>query len=189
MEQAGGVVPRGQARWACGHRVDSTYTASGYCSGRCASIARLSRTPARRLRLAEQRGDDYALTAARLLRGFVLAQSDGPQRSEGFQLLALARDAMLEKQFMTGHVAADRSGNCQGKRTQSAISMAPSRCLRPLVDGDFATGYIIYLGAVSPPWSKHCWSVAPHADMAEAQTAIERLSAVPVEPGIRDVRH
>ena len=37
------------------------------------------------LRQAEQRGDDYALTAARLLRGLVLAQSDGPQRSDGFQ--------------------------------------------------------------------------------------------------------
>ena len=68
---------------------------------------------------AEQRGDDYALTGARFLHGLVLAQSDGPQRGEGFQLLAAARDSMLERRFSTGQLGIFDLAMAQGKGTQS----------------------------------------------------------------------
>jgi adenylate cyclase len=134
------------------------------------------------LRQAEQRGDDYALTAARLLHGLVLAQSEGPQRSDGFRQLAVARDALLEKRFLLGRLPlidlemakeTARSGD-----PDSAIEI-----LRIVVDHEFAIGDIIHLGGAVTALVETLLERGTNADKAEAQAATERLAAVPVEPG------
>jgi adenylate cyclase len=134
------------------------------------------------LRQAEQRGDDYALTAARLLRGLVLAQAEGPQRSDGFRELAVARDALLEKRFLLGRLPlidlemakeTARSGD-----PDSAIEI-----LRIVVDHEFAIGDTIHLGAIVTALVETLLQRGTNADKAEVQAAIERLAAVPVEPG------
>src|SRR6185437_10441833 len=47
------------------------------------------------LRVAEERGDEFALASARFLRGLILAEHDGAQRADGFELLAQSRETAL----------------------------------------------------------------------------------------------
>ncbi|MFZ1162484.1 AAA family ATPase [Mycobacterium sp.] len=134
------------------------------------------------LKLAEQRGDDYALTAARLLRGFVLARSNSPEeRREGLRLIALARQAAQEKQFMTAmFLLIDLESFRENARgdLDGAVEM-----LRPLVDGEFASGSKIFLGALVTALVEALLQRGTAVDIGEARTAIERLSAVPTEQG------
>ncbi|HEY6818091.1 MAG TPA: adenylate/guanylate cyclase domain-containing protein [Mycobacterium sp.] len=134
------------------------------------------------LRQAEQRGDDYALTAARLLRGLVLAQSDGPQRSEGFQQLAVARDALLEKRFLLGRLPLIDLEMAKEK-ARSGDPDSAIEILRTVVDHEFAIGDVIHLGAAVTALVETLLQRGANADKAEAQAATERLAAVPVEPG------
>jgi adenylate cyclase len=110
------------------------------------------------------------------------AEPDGPQRSDGLQLLAVARDSVLEKRFITSQLGIvdlemakenARSGDRDG-----AIEI-----LRIVVDDAFATSYVIQLGASVTALVETLLERGTNADIAEAQTAIERLAAVPVEPG------
>jgi adenylate cyclase len=134
------------------------------------------------LRRAEQRGDDYALTAARLLRGLVLVQSDGPQRSDGFALLAMARDAMSEKRFLLAELPVINLETAKEKARigdyDGALEM-----LREVVDHEFAIGETIHRGAAVIALVESLLERGSEADVQEAQSAIERLASVPVEPG------
>ena len=134
------------------------------------------------LKQAEQRGDDYALTGARLLRGLVLVQCEGPQRADGFELLALARNTSLERRFHLARLplidlerANDmaRTGDLDG-----AIEL-----LRIVVDHEFTSGDIIHRGPAVTGLVETLLERGTNADMAEAETTVERLAAVPVEAG------
>jgi adenylate cyclase len=134
------------------------------------------------LRQAEQRGDDYALTAARLLHGLVLAQSEGPQRSDGFRQLAVARDALLDKRFLLGRLPLIDLEMAKEK-ARSGDPDSAIEILRIVVDHEFAIGDIIHLGAIVTALVETLLERGTNADKAEAQAATERLAAVPVEPG------
>jgi adenylate cyclase len=134
------------------------------------------------LRQAEQRGDDYALTAARLLHGLVLAQSDGPQRSDGFELLEVARDSVLEKRFITVQLGIVDLEMAKEK-ARSGDRDGAIEILRIVVDHAFATSNIIQLGASVAALVETLLERGTNADIAEAQAAIERLAAMPVESG------
>jgi adenylate cyclase len=131
---------------------------------------------------AEHRGDDYALTGARFLHGVVLAQSDGRQRSEGFQLLAAARDSVWERRFSTGQLGIFDLEMAKEK-ARSGDRDGAIEILRIVVDDAFATSYIIQLGASVTALVESLLERGTTADIAEAQTAIERLAATPVETG------
>jgi adenylate cyclase len=134
------------------------------------------------LKLAEQRGDDYALTAARLLRGLVLAQSEGPQRGYGFHLLAVARDAMLEKRFIMAALQQIKLESAKEK-ARTGDHKGAIETLRTVVDHEFATGDTIFRGAAVTALVETLLQRGTEADVAEAQSTIDRLAAVPVEPG------
>jgi len=134
------------------------------------------------LRQAEQRGDDYALTAARLLHGLVLAQSEGPQRSDGFRQLAVARDALLEKRFLLCRLPLIDLEMAKEK-ARSGDPDSGIEILRIVVDHEFAIGDIIHLGGVVTALVETLLERGTNADKAEAQAAIEQLAAVPVETG------
>ena len=70
----------------------------------------------------------------------------------------------------------------QGKGTQWR-SRWRYEILRTVIDHEFATGDIIHLGAAVTALVETLLERGTDADMAEAQTAIDRLAAVPVEPG------
>jgi adenylate cyclase len=134
------------------------------------------------LRLAERRGDDFALTAARLLRGFLLLASNDPQRSDGLQLTEISRKAILEKQFITAmlHVVDLQTAHEKARNDDrdGAVEL-----LRTLVDREFTAGNVIHLPAVGTALVEALLQRGTDADISEAHTVIERLAAVPTEPG------
>lgn len=101
------------------------------------------RTSAETLEVAEQSGDEFALAAARLARGIALAHHNGPERDQGLELLALAREAALDQRFI--------ASLAQVADTQIALQMAQSgdpdgaiRLLRAVVRTLFESGVVIW---------------------------------------------
>ncbi|WP_337590202.1 hypothetical protein [Mycobacterium kyorinense] len=134
------------------------------------------------LKRAEQRGDDFALTAARLLHGLVLTRSGGPQRSEGLHLLAMAREAMLEKRFMVGELPIIELEIAREKVRAGDLDGAIG-ILRQVVDHEIAAGELIYRGAAVAALVDTLLQRGTEADVTEAQFAIKQLGSLPVEPG------
>jgi adenylate cyclase len=133
------------------------------------------------LAIAERSGDEIALHITRGARGITLAHRDGPERDAGFALLAQVREAAVQQRFALQivpvvdiHLAQQkaRSGDLDG-----AIGLA-----RAVVADLFAGGSI---------WSVLATTVlveallcrGRNADLREAQGAIDRLAAVPTDPG------
>jgi adenylate cyclase len=131
---------------------------------------------------AEQSSDDIAVMLAQLSLGITLVHRDGPERDRGWELLAQVRDTAVKERFSLSavsvvdiHVAqrTTRSGDLDG-----AIGLA-----RAVLEDLFDSG-----GAV---WSVLATTVLVEAllrrgtedDLQEAQAAVERLGAVPTDPG------
>jgi adenylate cyclase len=144
--------------------------------------ATMVRDAAETLERAEQRGDDYALTVARLLNGLLLTRSGDSQRDEGFRLLAMARDAALEKRFLLGTLPAveieiakemARTGDRDG-----AVEI-----LRAVSEHEVSTGDILYRGAAVTALVETLLERGTESDVMEAEAEIKRLAAMPVERG------
>ncbi|MGB9252118.1 MAG: adenylate/guanylate cyclase domain-containing protein [Mycobacterium sp.] len=154
----------------------------GILPGLLRSVTTIVGDTAETLKLAEQRGDDYALTAAWLLRGLVLARANGPERNDGMQLVVMARNAVLERGFLTATLPLidleTSKEKARGGDLDGAIEI-----LRIVVDHEFSSGDTIHLGAIVTALVETLLQRGTNADKAEAQAATERLAAVPVEPG------
>jgi len=131
---------------------------------------------------AEQSGDDIALVLAQVSLATTLAHRDGSERERGWELLAQVRDTALRERFTLTvvpfvdiHLAQQkaRSGDLDG-----AIELA-----RAVLEDLFDSG-----GAI---WSVLATSVLVEAllqrgaggDLEDAQAEVERLAAVPTDPG------
>ena len=134
------------------------------------------------LELAQRFGEDVALECARAVHGLILVQQSSEERWDGFELLAGARDAALQERcFMIVVPMIDielakekaRTGDCEG-----AIEMA-----RAIVEDEFVTGEMIFRGTAVATLVESLLQRGTDTDVQEAQTAIERLAAVPTEPG------
>jgi adenylate cyclase len=134
------------------------------------------------LAIAERSGDEFPLNTARFARGITLVHLDGRERDAGFALLAPVREAAVQQRFTLQivpvvdiHVAQQkaRSGDLDG-----AIALARA-VLEDLCDSG---------GAV---WSVLATTILVEAllrrgsdgDVQDAQAAVERLAAVPTDPG------
>jgi adenylate cyclase len=134
------------------------------------------------LRIAEQAGDDYTIALARLARGLVLVHHGGPRRTAGLNLLTQARDAVMKKGFTINAMAVvdpeiarekTRIGDLDG-----AIAMA-----RSAIDDMFDQGAMFLRGAATTVLVEALLQRGAGGDLDEAQAAIDRLAAVPTEPG------
>jgi adenylate cyclase len=131
---------------------------------------------------AERSGDELALHITRFARGITLAHRDGRERDAGFALLAQVREAAVQQRFALQIVPVvdiqiaqqkARSGDLDG-----AIELA-----RTVLEDLFGSG-----GAV---WSVLATTVLVEAllrrgadgDLQEAQAEVDRLAAVPTDPG------
>jgi adenylate cyclase len=134
------------------------------------------------LDIAHQSGHDVTLAYARFLHGLTLVANDGPQRKDGFALPAAAREAAVEERFT--RVAAPivdtllatekaRAGDLDG-----AIELS-----RAALEADFASGHTISYGPATAVLVEALLRRGRDTDLQEAQTAIDRLAAVPTEPG------
>jgi adenylate cyclase len=134
------------------------------------------------LALAEQSGDDFALDLARTARGVTLVRQDGPQREAGFELLAKVRERAVDERFaLIALPVADihfawekaRLGDLDG-----AIKLA-----RTVVDDLLSSGRCIWSALATTVLVEALLQRGGDADPAEAEAVIDRLAAVPTDPG------
>jgi adenylate cyclase len=157
----------------------------GYGLGFTAALpldAQFQRETAQMLEIAERSGDDFTLAIARLLRGVALVRTEGAQRVEGFDLLSQVREAILEDRFTTPMLTVVdleyakekvRTGDLGG-----AIELS-----RTLVDEEFDHGDMIHCAAAVSTLIESLLQRGADADLREARAAIDRLAAVPTDPG------
>jgi adenylate cyclase len=140
------------------------------------------RESAETLELAEQWGDDLSLQCARFIRGLTLVHSDSPQHQEGFELLAKARDDAVQQQSIMVFLSPiDIEFGKEQARTgglDGAIEL-----LRAVVEDEYATGEAIFRAAAVTALVESLLQRGTEVDTQEAEASIERLTAVPTEPG------
>ncbi|BBX23602.1 cyclase [Mycolicibacter terrae] len=134
------------------------------------------------LALAERSGDDLTLASARQVRGIALMVQHGPGREEGLALLAAAREAAVQERFTmvaayyVDNIFAEehaRAGDLDGAIAESRV------VLKEL----FATGDVLGLGQATAVLGGFLLLRGTATDVQEVQAAIDRLVAVPTEPG------
>jgi adenylate cyclase len=134
------------------------------------------------LAIAERSGDEIALHVTRFARGITLAHRDGPEREAGLAVLAQVREAAVQQRFSLTivplvdiHVAQEkaRSGDLDG-----AIELA-----RAVVEDLFESGGAVWSALAASVLVESLLRRGGDADLQEARAAIERLAAVPTDPG------
>jgi adenylate cyclase len=140
------------------------------------------RDTAETLATAEQSGDDLALDLARTARGVTFVHRDGRQREAGLALLTTTRDRVKNARFaMTAlpivdlHIAMAelRLGDVDGAIESARTIGADVR----------ESGAVIWNAFVTSVLVETLVQRCREADLDEAQAAIDRLAAVPTDPG------
>jgi class 3 adenylate cyclase len=134
------------------------------------------------MQIAERCSEDFALHAAQLTRGIVMAWAESSDRGQGFDLLEKARSAALGERFILTFVptidlqtAADRARNGD---VDGAVELA-----RRIIAEQFETGAALYLGAATSVLVEALLGRGRPEDLDEAQSAIDTLAAAPTDPG------
>jgi adenylate cyclase len=134
------------------------------------------------LEIAERSGHDFTLSCARYVHGFTLLMQGGPQRDDGIALLATAREAAVQERstmgisaFIDTQVANEkiRVGDLDG-----AIELS-----RAAIEAEYASGEVIVRAATVAALVDALLRRGRPADLQEALAAVQRLAAVPTEPG------
>lgn len=155
----------------------------GYITnGMVLSDAAALRDTAEALKIAERSADDFTLSLARLTHGLVLIHRACPERELGFELLAKAREMALRERFtwtalpiIDTQTAKEKSRNGD---LDGAIAMT-----RAIVDDQFNTGEMMWRGPSTTALVESLLRRGRSADLKRARAAIDRLAAVPTDPG------
>ncbi|MDT7713433.1 MAG: adenylate cyclase [Pseudonocardiales bacterium] len=144
-------------------------------------VAALDET-AELLEIAERSGDDFTLACARFVRGLTLLASDGPQHADGLAMLATAREAAVQERFtmpavwlVDTRLAEEKA---RGGDLDGAIELS-----RAVIEEVFASGGTNYVGGPTIALVEALLRRGADTDLQDAQAAIDRLTAVPTEPG------
>jgi len=134
------------------------------------------------LEIAERSGDNLALACAQYVHGVAILAHGGPGREDAFALLAAGREAALQERFTLLAVPwadvyfadeKDRAGDLDG-----AIEL-----LRAAVEQEYACGDMILRAPTTAALVRALLRRGDPTDLAEARAGIDRLAAVPTEPG------
>jgi adenylate cyclase len=133
----------------------------------------------RNLRVASERGDEFALASANLLQGIILTQHEGARRTEGFEFLNRALAAPLHNRI---HQEATHQLETERAKEQArtgdldgAITLLRSAFARQTTVG--------FRAPVTTALVEVLLRRGRPADVNEATAVIEQLAAVPTEPG------
>ena len=135
------------------------------------------------LAVAEQSGGNVDVGQGRQYLGIILVHMGGSSRARGFQLLDQVRAMAVEKRYIDNvaplvdiHVAQEkiRTGDFAG-----AISLA-----RPAVNEFFRTGDRFWEGYATNVLVEALMKRGGPEDLEDAEVAVDRLAATPVEPGV-----
>ena len=140
------------------------------------------RETAEALDVAERSGDDFTLANARLARGALLVQLGGRERRHGWDLLGPVRRAALEQRFtisvvwfMDILIAREKS---RSGEIDAAIELS-----RNVVGELLDAGNMIWSGLATSTLIELLLQRGAPVDLDEAQSLIDRLVAVPTDPG------
>ena len=134
------------------------------------------------LRIAEERGDDVALDFAHVAHGLVLSRrATAAEREVALGLLRHGRDAVARRGNLVTATWTDiriAELTAEGGEVQGAIESA-----RSIVDQLFENGEMFVRGAATAALVETLLGRGSDTDVQEAAAAIERLAAVPTDPG------
>ncbi len=141
------------------------------------------RETAETLAAAEESGDDLALDLARTTRGVTLLYQNSPEREAGLALLTTTRERALNARFAVTalpivdlHIAMEqlRLGDVDGAIESARTVLTEVRESGGAIWDAFATSVLV------EALLQRCGD----ADLKEAQAAIDRLAALPTDPGL-----
>jgi adenylate cyclase len=134
------------------------------------------------LRIAESSSDDFILGMGLLSRGLVLAGCGGAQRIAALDHFNQARNMALAQRFsLSPLIIVDPEFAMEKARTgdlDGAIDM-----MRAGVDGTYVSGDMIWRGRATEVLVRLLIERGSDGDRQQAQAEIDRLAAVPVDPG------
>ena len=134
------------------------------------------------LELAERSGDIPTLACTRCARGIVLLAHDGARRNDAIPMLAATREAALQERFtLLAASWVDVLFAIEKGRTDDldgAIELA-----RPAIEAEYACGDMVFLAWANAALVQLLLHRGRQTDLQEAQATIERLAAVPTDPG------
>ncbi|OBF06438.1 cyclase [Mycobacterium sp. ACS4054] len=134
------------------------------------------------LEIAERSGDDLTLACAQYVHGVVLATYDASRSADAFGLLAAAREAALQERFTLGAAAFVNLFVGNQKLGTGDLDGA-IEVLRPTLQEGYATTEMLILGPTTAALVQALLRRGGPSDVPEARQAIDRLAAVPTEPG------
>jgi hypothetical protein len=132
------------------------------------------------LRIAEQSGDDFTLGLARLTHGFTKIEHGA--RDEGLALLVQARDSASSQRFI-GLALAIVDPEIARQKARLGDLDGAIKLGRTVVEDDYASGDMIWLWLGATALVEALVARGTENDLFEAQSAIDRLAAVPTDPG------
>jgi hypothetical protein len=134
------------------------------------------------VRMAEEGGDDVGLELALSAQGLVLSRHDTvAERDVALESLRRARDALVRQRMLAQAAMVDVrivELTAEGGDVQGAIENA-----RRIVDQLFENGEMLTRGAATAALVESLLRRGSDTDLQEAAGAIERLAAVPTDPG------
>jgi adenylate cyclase len=135
------------------------------------------------LERAEQRGDDLSLSSAGFLHGLILAQQPEPDRSRGMSLLATVREAVIQQRAMKIFLSLIDIEFAREQAWHGQIDDAVA-VVRSVLDHEITSGGIGPPGRAAEVLVELLLQRGGPSDIAAAGEAIDRLAAVPTEPGV-----
>ncbi len=135
------------------------------------------------LAMAAQWGDDLALAIARTTRGISLIHQDGLQREAGFNLLAEVREADLQGRFANPVIVSVANIYITQEKARLGDLDGAVELARIVVDDLFASGAVTWSAPATAVLVEALLRRGGDTDMQDALAAIDRLAAVPTDPG------
>jgi hypothetical protein len=141
------------------------------------------------LRITERSSDDFALGLARLAMGVVLVNQDSPaERERALAVLGQVRDMCLNGRLYLSLLASVNVSTAR-ERARRGDRDAALPELRKAVNDMFHAGQLAFCAAATGALVETLLERGAEGDMVEAQAAVDRLAAAPVEKGfvMRDI--
>ena len=134
------------------------------------------------MQIAEHSADDFTLGLARYARGITLIHGESSQREIGFDLLAKARDMALNERYSLT-VVPIIDIEIARERARSGDVDDAIELFRAVIDDMLASGEGLWYGPATTTLVESLLRRGADADLQGAQGAIDRLAAIPTDPG------
>jgi hypothetical protein len=139
------------------------------------------------LQIAERSADDFALGHARYALGLALMHRDSPaDRERGLTVLTELREMCLHEHWTLSEVPMVEAFIAREQASRGDLDGAIP-AMRAAVDGLFQAGQHAWAIPPSSMFAETLLTRGGEADLQEAQTAIERLAAAPMDVMDREI--